>query len=592
MDLEQFAKDFLEEVLIDSQESSEFFVNVFTDKAVQYLVEAGECIDPTICHYISPDKKSRFNGYDIHEEDDALDLFIGYFDNIYSNRAMSERIVHQHFIFVERFFQQVMKGFGRELEESNDVFEAVQNIYSVKDSLKRVRIYFLTNRIVKPMSAAQKKINDIDISYHIWDIERVYQSFSSRAGKEKIHIDYQKEFSLGIPCVALPNENDIYDIYLAIMPGSVIAQIYAKWGQRLIERNIRSFLQAKGNVNKGIRDTLKNEPEMFMAYNNGLSTTAESVKTYINEMGELQIIEMVDWQIVNGGQTTASLYEALKKNVDLTNVYVQVKLTIIKDSMNVNKIVPLISKYANSQSKINASDFDANHEYHVELEKFSRKIWAPNLVMGKSTSKWFYERVRGQYLVEMGRCSNTTEKNKFKIQNPSNQKISKTDIAKYIMSWEQNPHIVSKGSEFNFNALMAKVKDNVDKYKVDEHYYKNVIALAILFKQCDKLVADLNFGGYKANIVTYSIALLSFISRQTIDLESIWINQEISQEIKESLKFIARTVFQHITNPPIAGTNVTQWCKREECWNLLILRIEGLPEINNIPLAKRKREIG
>ena len=121
-------------------------------------------------------------------------------------------------------------------------------------------------------------------------------------------------------------------------------KLYGKYGPKLLERNIRVFLQMKGKVNKGIRETIHNEPCMFLAYNNGISTTAECVKLEKNSCGIPGISWIRDFQIVNGGQTTAAIhYTYFKEKCDISEVLVQVKLTVLKNQNDMKFIVPKIS---------------------------------------------------------------------------------------------------------------------------------------------------------------------------------------------------------------------------------------------------------
>lgn len=595
MELVEFAKNFLEDIFIESRETGDYQENVFTKKMIEYLEDAGECINPKICYFQRNGMK--INAYDIHYENDSIDLFISLYDNGNKLKNKTIKMIDKGFNLAEKFLIRALKGYGNKIEESEEAFDLMQTIYGYGKELKHVRIYILTNAIAPPINICNRKIKDKNIpnlylAFYIWDIERIYQNFQNKNGKELIKINFIDEYKTSIRCLKQPDENDKYDAYILIMPGEIIADIYAELGQRLIERNVRSFLQARGDVNKGIRDTLKNEPEMFMAYNNGLSTTAKSAKFKRGSDGYIELVEVEDWQIVNGGQTTASLYEAVKNKINIQNVYIQVKLTILKNYEKANEIIPLISKYANRQTKVNVSDFSSNDEYHIALEKYSRQIWAPNLAVGKSTTKWFYERVRGQYLVEIARKKTVSEKKKFKKQNPSNQKIIKTSLAKYLMTWEQLPDIVSKGREYNFKYFMTLIKNKKIEYKVDEKYFKETIAKAILFKECDRIVRKLDFGGYKANIVTYSIAMLSVITNKRVDFIKIWDGQGLSKSMEKALEIIAIEVFKHITNPVKEGTNISEWCKKKECWDLFKDKKIDIPQVEVILEKQRGFEIG
>lgn len=309
----------------------------------------------------------------------------------------------------------------------------------------------MTNRISANYIPEDQNIGNIIIKYDVWDIERVCQCiYQKRIHKDTV-IQFKDKYKYNLKMIKAEPENDIYDCYIGVIPGYYLASIYRDEGQKLIEKNVRSFLQATGKINKGIRDTIKNEPEMFMAYNNGISTIAEDIEIDKEESNDkiITINSLTNWQIVNGGQTTASIYNALQSGLSLDTVNVQMKLTVIKDIQKSTEIISNISRYANSQNKINMSDFSANEDYHIEMERLSRKIFVP-VEKGKATNRWFYERARGQYLVELNRQLTSSMKRQFKEMNPKKQCISKTVAAKCQMAWMKYPYIVSKGLETNF----------------------------------------------------------------------------------------------------------------------------------------------
>ena len=375
----------------------------------------------------------------------------------------------------------------------------------------------------------------------------------------------------GFPFLPTYMGSEVCQSYLLALPGSLLADIYDKYGERLLEQNVRTFLQFRGKVNKGIRNTLTNEPEMFFAYNIGLTVTAEDVEivnTYMTAVKNLQI--------VNGGQTTASIFMSKlqnKKGIDLDKVFIQVKLSVI-DSEKVDDVVPLISQYANTQNKVNAADFFSNHPYHKRIEDFSRRMLAPSAVGGLTETHWYYERARGQYANAQTKMTKL-QKNKFLNLNPKNQMFTKTDLAKYENSFAELPHFVSKGAQWNFGKFAESIggNDNIkgiwekDNTHINELYFKNLIAKAIIFNYLDKNMMQQNwYGGYKANIVTYSIAKFSNIVKElglSINFQRIWEKQNISDAFKRQLIDIAEIINREITDTPL---NVTQYCKHESCW--------------------------
>lgn len=269
-------------------------------------------------------------------------------------------------------------------------------------------------------------------------------------------------------------------------------------------------------------------------------------------------------QVVNGGQTTASIYNAKydKRNpVDVSKVYVQMKLSVISNQEDVNVIVPKISEYANTQNKVQIADFSANDPFHRKLEDLSRTIWSPS-VYGSQPINWFYERARGQYADMLSRESTPKKRKQYKETHPL---FSKTDMAKYENTWDQLPYYVSEGAQKNFKRFTVRL-NNRKGFMPDEEYYKNLIAKAIMFKSTEKLVSLQKFGGYRANIVTYTLAFLSYKTSQRINLDSIWKEQRLSPALEQEIINISGLAHDYITNPP-GGKNISEWCKKEKCWD-------------------------
>ena len=365
-----------------------------------------------------------------------------------------------------------------------------------------------------------------------------------------------------------------------MIPGELLYKLYSEFGSRLLERNVRSFLQARGKVNKGIRQTLLREPHRFLAYNNGISATAENIKLINLADGGTAISWIRGLQIVNGGQTTASIYQSVRKDkADISQVYVQTKLTIV-DSQKADEMVPLISRYANSQNKVSEADFSSNDPFHVRVEELSRSIWAPAVDGTQRQTRWFYERARGQYLDAKGRESTLAKQKAFSTTHPTSQKFTKTDLAKYENTWDQLPHVVSMGAQKNFCNFMDRFSKKKN-FEVDDLYFKNLIAKAILFRQTEKIVQAHKFGGYRANIVTYTLSYIFHDTAQRVNLGLIWKGQCLPKVLREAISKVSIDVHDFITKPT-GGQNVTEWCKKEACWSRLKSLELHYPDLSDI----------
>lgn len=569
-DTHSFAENFLEDVLATTEAEVESAENIFVEKFCDYLVDAEECFDFHLCNYKKSGKSIKINAYETTDDYDSISIFVADFDKLKSVRKVNAKTVEKGCNRGLNFFKKASRGFKSQIEESSqEVFEFADTLEKNIDEVRKLKIYYITNGIANNDIPEDQEIGNIKISFHVWDIERLFQFVHEKKGLELLKVNFEKDFNEQVQLIKTPDENPVYDCYVGIISGELLGRVYDFWGQRLIEKNVRSFLQAKGNINRGIKNTIAKDPYMFMAYNNGISTVAEEAELIPGASENMFYIkELIGWQIVNGGQTTASLYQALKNKISLKNIFIQIKLTVIKETSQIGDIVAAISKYANSQNKISVSDLSANDPFQVSLESLSRTIWVPNKdKKGKGTTKWFYERARGQYLVEANRQETATRKKVFQEQNPKKQVIKKTDVAKYEMSWLQHPYIVSKGAETNFLEFIGKMKEQ--EIEPDQQFFKHTIAKGILFKEVDKIVRDLDFGGYKANIVSYSIAYFSFINNKHLDFDHIWETQDIDEKLKDIFKELSKVIFNHIIDTPVGSANVTQWCKALKCWEQL-----------------------
>ena len=574
-DFEDFVHNFRNEVTEASQdrESESFAEEQFTEKFLDKLTDIPVIEDYNLCRLEGKGFKINAYNSNLNSEDNNdkeglfFDLFVTCFTNEYSDASVTKTEINNHIKRVRTFLSNALnKKYGK-IEESNPAFDLADTIYKNRDNIVGVSLYVLTDGIAKTDPIPDEMEGQIRISHHIWDLQRLFRHINSDHRPEPIEIDFVKDCGGPIPCLEMPRDNSVYKSYMAIIPGLAIARLYGKYGPKLLERNIRVFLQMKGKVNKGIRETIRNEPWMFLAYNNGISTTAEDITIERDSSGIPMITRIRDFQIVNGGQTTAAIhYTWFREKCDISDIFVQAKITILKNQDDMVVIVPKISEYANSQNKISESDFASNEEFHIEIEKRSRTVWAPAKRGSQIETHWYYERARGQYQVDKERESTPKMKRVFADKNPTNQRFTKTDLAKYENSWDQLPHIVSLGSQKNFRAFIIRQKDGPVQIP-DKYYFELLVAKAILFKRTDSIIKKLDFGPYKGNYVTYTVALLSKLTGKRIDLKKIWNEQEISPALESFIGRLASDVRLRIAEAPAGSRNISEWCKKKQCWD-------------------------
>ncbi|WP_224485415.1 AIPR family protein [Robertkochia aurantiaca] len=563
--IEEFYQHLMQRIFAESnvEEEELFQEQVFIDNLIDVLHDAGELNNGIRCQHKT--RGIKIDGYDINPELNTLDLLVADFRSGEAAIAVvTPSDYNRSFKRARTFIDRCMKDtFVDGIEESAEIHDLIRTVREEWDNLRRIRIILITNGQVKKFDGSSESLEGrIDVSYQIWDLNRMYRFVSSGNKGEPINVDISAFMDQPLNYVSAPSQDGSYDTYLCVIPGTFLFDLYDKWGTKLLERNVRAYLQARGKVNRGIRKTLKEEGHMFMAYNNGITVTAQSVKIIGSQDGKcIQAIE--DFQIVNGGQTTASIWHARSKDkANLVDVYVQMKLTVISDEETLDSMVPLISEYSNSQNKVNTADFSANDPFHINVEKLSRRVYAPDTEGGNNETLWFYERSRGSYDETRNRERTPARIKAWDKIHPRRQKFDKVQLAKLEKTWMLQPHVVSTGGQKNFSSFQLDIKEQ-GLQKVDEKYFKELVAKLIIWKEAEKIVSRQGIPGYRANIVTYTLASILKHTSRRINLADIWEKQEISLAFENTVDAVAYKIRELITDTEY---NVTEYCKKKVCW--------------------------
>ena len=521
-----------------------------TDMMIGYIQNVGDVNEVNLCSFNSGNGEAIDAwGYSGDEDITSIDLFLTVLVNPEKSNTLPKSEIERHFKWMEKFFERSQSGtmFSRITDKHSDLYQIAQLINS-SEKVDSVRMFLMTNAIAPANFEIDEKETDEGtiMEYHLWDVKRIKKHDDILRGKEPVVVDFEDRGFNPLPCIKMPDVSDRVECYLTIIPGEILSKIYNQYHQHILEQNVRTFLQFKGASNKGIRDTLIGhiptaaqrakgdkkrdaEPDMFFSYNNGISTTATDIEVVDTEQG-LVITKITDWQIVNGGQTTASISAVMKmKNTDpemIKQVFVAMKVSVIKDKETKEDLVPRISQFANTQSAVKKSDFGINEPFLQELEQQSRTVWVKNS-MNKEISKWFFERTRGQYLDKAKHTSSFKEEREYYEEYPKAQMFDKTTLAKCVMSWEQEPHVVCKGGEACYTAFFKKMVQT--KARFDEKLYMQTVGKLILFRTIDAYYGKdgINLAGYKANMVAFTMSVLSKVTNKAIDFESIWYQQSV-----------------------------------------------------------------
>jgi len=593
--MEKALKNYIEELksdvasLVYSDGEGASFEDKFTEYCIEVFESIGKSEGARVLSYIHPNNQGgidwKINGYCLKDQFrdennkayfETLDLFITTFRNDSFEYNIPKDEYTKSLNQIKRFINSSLKRHIDYIDHSHtELNELIKIIGKQGKDFDRINVYFLINGFSNH-EKEKLEISDVDVSVHTWDVARLFKINETNSIHEPIEIEFEKftQEGKGLQCLQVPSIDEMYDCYLAIVPGEVLANLYKEFSNELLESNVRAFLGQAGKFNKGIRDTIRTKPQMFLPYNNGITATAESVETKSVD-GQMVITRLNDFQIVNGGQTTASLYHTQKKfkDADLSKIFVQMKLTVIKDKEQKNSEVPNISRFANSQNKVSELDLSSNNPYFVQIENLSRKKYVVNSENKNQSLLWFFERANGQYRETLNKQTPSQQK-KFKEQNPSHLKFVKSDVAKFINLWELEPHFVSQGSQKNFIHFTKKINILVSKNKLPgENFYKKMVANAILFKSTNKLfgrkgvdaIGDTNL---KSFTVAYTVSYFHYLTDNRLDLWKIYEEQKIDDFLMLELRRLLFFVYDHLIKEA-HNSLISEYAKRESSWNRL-----------------------
>lgn len=569
MNLNDFLLETQANVKAQMNEGALYEEIVFTGLVMDHMAEIGMTIEPVECHYEGKVRNAnlRLSGYSKSEDNEQLDLFVSLYAGV--NELMpipdsdTKTAVEQCLRFLTLCAEGKMAG---ELDPSSDVRSLAMTLHAIYNELEQIRIYVITDKVAKSKSFKTRDVGGKAVRLEVMDIERLYRHWSEGKPRDELVVDFNEVSGAPLPCVFVPGQNEDYDYALTAVPGEALRLLYERFGARLLEANVRSFLSVKGKgVNAGIQSTLRSSPERFMAYNNGIVVVADEMILGKTNDGPSGIAWLKGLQIVNGGQTTASLYFTKKKypTTDLSHVRVPAKIIVMRttDPAKEEALVSDISRYANSQNAVKQSDLSANKPFHVEIEKLSRSIYCPDGV-----GQWFYERASGSYNTLLTREGSTPAKLKaLKDAIPTSRRITKTDLAKYLTAWDRKPDIVSLGSQKNFDRFMASLTpaDGLEIPPPNVQDFKAMIAKAKIYREAQKRLRPM-FPAFQANVTAYTVSLIAEKLGSRIELERIWNKQAVSPELLDQIAEWAKEVNEVLHNSA-GGRMVSEWAKKPEC---------------------------
>ena len=571
MDIKSFANELYSSALEEAKKNDTSIDIELARSILDIMSECGEISTYELCQF----KKGHamLTAYSYNEDMESLDLFL--FSKVSTPTSKIDvETVQGKYSSLSDFYREALRNnpfFGAELDK--EVKSAICLIKEAREKIQRVRLFFLTNGMVEPSPilnfSEDNEYEHIFMEYSTWDLSRVFRMNSLNNGNENIEIDFYLNYKAKIQCLRVEDENPKIDAYFAIMPGNILAKVYEQYKQTLLEGNVRLFLQNTNKVNRQICKTIKERPEMFFSFNNGISATAKHIEFGSGgSKSAPYITKITDLQIVNGGQTTASI--ASMQEYDLSKVFVPMKISVIKDEEEYADIVKEIATSANSQSAIKRSDFLSGDEYLQALEKISRAETEP-----VTKTRWYFERKRGQYRSELS-CLYGYDKTLFSSTYPKNQLLEKSDVAKLALLWDMKPYFACKSKEIVAVTYFSNIRDNKE-VNIDGAYYRNIVSIALLYDKvidCVKEKYIKLYGAYSSKISYYVISSIAYLTDQKFNLDFIWNNQKVQSGMGTIIKKLSELVNNHLFDE-----FRPQYPKEESCWIDLKAKLDDLEEI-------------
>jgi hypothetical protein len=543
----------------------------------------------------------KINGYDINSTGERLILFVINSSSIDFNQTEEEILISSKDVYDNLFKMTstfVQKAIKRHITppsdkvgilisqlQKNSFINEIDVIEIVQISLtatidKRgksnsLRFIDFEDEIFSVNITVDNKSfkKDIVIKRKLIDLNFLKDILIDKSSLSRLVVDFGK-YTNGLGLKALEAvKTDNFTSYLAVIPAQIISDLYKNESTKLLENNVRSFLSFKKDANKGMQDTIKNEPEKFIAFNNGLTITATGVEVN-NFGGETLIKKLTDFQIVNGGQTTATIYFTNKENIDISKVFLMAKINVLSDfdenqQVEQNKLLKFVSDislYSNTQSKVDSADFSSRSEEVKQIKRLSLNIHPP------TRDRWFFELMKGEFNTLIAFEKNENKKKKLKELYPKNRILEIKSIGKYWGAWGDIPYLVKLGG-VKFNGIFLQNLKKIGIKNLDRTFYENTIAKCILWESFLNIygVGKNKVGELRASVVPYSIAAIYLHtdgSKSQFNFTKIWIEQKINSNFEVWARELMELMNDLIKKYSLSD-NIEDGTKRKEAWDLI-----------------------
>ena len=523
-----------------------------------------------------------------------------------NNKVLTDTDVQYAWNRLQGFYDRSIRGAHFDMDEDNPAYQVAKTIYENNQKYQTIRFYILSNYIIKRSEPKKIRVRSKETDNNVWDLNKLAGNLTNNSDHVEINIDFENDNDYNnykIPYIQMTPNNSGYRCLLMMFPAKLLYKLYRKWNTDLLMYNVRFWLTFKKtkrkHTNSDIRETLRSERYLFLAYNNGLTAIATGIQTTeydqktnvgesevetgcaSNDMVSMGLLKYIkNFQIVNGGQTTASIFKAkeAEDKLSLNGAFVQVKLIVLSEDQNVNDLAAKISRSSNSQNAVKDSDFSVSFQFNTKMQELSRSIKIPN--DKGDISYWFYERIRGQYESDFTQNKRREDKEAFSAKFPKKNKFTKEEMAIVRKSWEEHPCDAVKGSGTTYDIFISKIVE--DALIPDEIFFKDTISLLIIYHYLKSRPENKTYKNAKASVIAYAIAYAHYITFSGIDLNKIWEKQDISDNQKNGFNLLCEVVFDKLNM--LANeeeTTVLSYGKRKDAFGFMCEKING-EEMNTI----------
>lgn len=554
------------DILTETGNSTQAFTKYVLDAMCEKgnLGEAEECY-AVIRHPKNGNTLGEINGFAISLSGETISLFYTIYEPCEEIYSVLADFYQTGIKRLQGYYLQAVAGRCNAMEPSAEDYKICKYIYENADDITNVRLFVISNGCISSnLKTPRERIEDKPVQYIVWDVNKLYQNLCSSSDHISVDIDLNEpDYNFRIPFIMHESFDEKYNTYIAMLPGEFLYKLYENYNTDLLQFNVRFFKGKKG-CNKDIFETLKTKPHRFLAYNNGLTATASEIVADYNDdlrTGVFKFIENL--QILNGGQTTASIYYAKKENpsIDLNAVYVQMKLIVLQD--NIDEFHSMITRYSNSQTKVTVSDYSTNNAFNQKLQEISRTTISPDLTHSGDVTYWYYERVSGQYNQDINRIHSQVDKNKFKLKFPIDKKFDKCELGKIYTAWKQKPYISINGPQKCYKEFIEEYKD----YVPDAVFYEDFIAMLIIYRFMEKNnPVFMEYHQVKAQMTIYTLAMLYYVTNGAISLYKIWQKQGLSDNLKIFINDLSKQLYAYLDAEKPSTTTFRDYCKSIKTW--------------------------